>query len=136
MPSLLASPLWTTAQRREVPHLRGRILKGFRASRIFGNCTFLKRVDPRTMSRPNSLPICQGRTTPTIWSSPRGRTGASKSSIPGRRTPRNMQLVSGATDPAESHRGPVRRYKIAVIEGDGIGREVVAEGLRVLEAAG
>jgi tartrate dehydrogenase/decarboxylase/D-malate dehydrogenase len=30
----------------------------------------------------------------------------------------------------------VRRYKIAVIEGDGIGREVVAEGLRVLEAAG
>jgi len=47
-----------------------------------------------------------------------------------------MQLVSGATDPAESHRGPVRRYKIAVIEGDGIGREVVAEGLRVLEAAG
>ena len=30
----------------------------------------------------------------------------------------------------------MRRYKIAVIEGDGIGREVVAEGLRVLEAAG
>jgi tartrate dehydrogenase/decarboxylase/D-malate dehydrogenase len=30
----------------------------------------------------------------------------------------------------------VSRYKIAVIEGDGIGREVVAEGLRVLEAAG
>jgi len=30
----------------------------------------------------------------------------------------------------------VKRYKIAVIEGDGIGREVVAEGLRVLEAAG
>jgi tartrate dehydrogenase/decarboxylase/D-malate dehydrogenase len=28
------------------------------------------------------------------------------------------------------------RYKIAVIEGDGIGREVVPEGLRVLEAAG
>jgi tartrate dehydrogenase/decarboxylase/D-malate dehydrogenase len=28
------------------------------------------------------------------------------------------------------------RYKIAVIEGDGIGREVVAEGLRVLEIAG
>ena len=27
-------------------------------------------------------------------------------------------------------------YKIAVIEGDGIGREVVPEGLRVLEAAG
>jgi tartrate dehydrogenase/decarboxylase / D-malate dehydrogenase len=30
----------------------------------------------------------------------------------------------------------VTRYKIAVIEGDGIGREVVPEGLRVLEAAG
>jgi tartrate dehydrogenase/decarboxylase/D-malate dehydrogenase len=30
----------------------------------------------------------------------------------------------------------VNRYKIAVIEGDGIGREVVPEGLRVLEAAG
>jgi tartrate dehydrogenase/decarboxylase/D-malate dehydrogenase len=28
------------------------------------------------------------------------------------------------------------RYKIAVIEGDGIGREVVPEGIRVLEAAG
>jgi tartrate dehydrogenase/decarboxylase / D-malate dehydrogenase len=28
------------------------------------------------------------------------------------------------------------RYKVAVIEGDGIGREVVPEGLRVLEAAG
>ncbi len=28
------------------------------------------------------------------------------------------------------------RYKIAVIEGDGIGLEVVPEGLRVLEAAG
>jgi tartrate dehydrogenase/decarboxylase/D-malate dehydrogenase len=30
----------------------------------------------------------------------------------------------------------VTRYKIAVIEGDGIGREVVPEGLRVLEAVG
>jgi tartrate dehydrogenase/decarboxylase/D-malate dehydrogenase len=30
----------------------------------------------------------------------------------------------------------VNHYKIAVIEGDGIGREVVPEGLRVLEAAG
>jgi tartrate dehydrogenase/decarboxylase/D-malate dehydrogenase len=29
----------------------------------------------------------------------------------------------------------LKRYKIAVIEGDGIGREVVPEGLRVLEAA-
>ena len=30
----------------------------------------------------------------------------------------------------------MNRYKIAVIEGDGIGREVVPEGVRVLEAAG
>src|SRR5947199_975062 len=30
----------------------------------------------------------------------------------------------------------VKRYKIAVIEGDGIGREVVPEGLRVLEVIG
>jgi tartrate dehydrogenase/decarboxylase / D-malate dehydrogenase len=30
----------------------------------------------------------------------------------------------------------VNSYKIAVIEGDGIGREVVPEGLRVLEAVG
>ena len=30
----------------------------------------------------------------------------------------------------------MNRYKIAVIEGDGIGREVVPEGLRVLEAVG
>lgn len=30
----------------------------------------------------------------------------------------------------------MNQYKIAVIEGDGIGREVVPEGLRVLEAAG
>jgi tartrate dehydrogenase/decarboxylase / D-malate dehydrogenase len=30
----------------------------------------------------------------------------------------------------------VKNYKIAVIEGDGIGREVVPEGIRVLEAAG
>lgn len=30
----------------------------------------------------------------------------------------------------------MKRYRIAVIEGDGIGREVVPEGLRVLEAAG
>lgn len=30
----------------------------------------------------------------------------------------------------------MKRYKIAVIEGDGIGREVVPEGMRVLEAAG
>ena len=29
----------------------------------------------------------------------------------------------------------MKRYKIAVIEGDGIGREVVPEGIRVLEAA-
>ena len=33
-------------------------------------------------------------------------------------------------------RGTLKRYKIAVIEGDGIGREVVPEGMRVLEAAG
>jgi tartrate dehydrogenase/decarboxylase/D-malate dehydrogenase len=33
-------------------------------------------------------------------------------------------------------RGVVSRYKIAVIEGDGIGHEVVPEGLRVLEAVG
>jgi len=32
-------------------------------------------------------------------------------------------------------RGALKTYKIAVIEGDGIGREVVPEGLRVLEAA-
>ena len=30
----------------------------------------------------------------------------------------------------------MKNYKIAVIEGDGIGKEVVAEGIRVLEAAG
>jgi tartrate dehydrogenase/decarboxylase/D-malate dehydrogenase len=30
----------------------------------------------------------------------------------------------------------LKRYKIAVIEGDGIGREVVPEGMRVLETAG
>ena len=30
----------------------------------------------------------------------------------------------------------MKRYKIAVIEGDGIGREVVPEGMRVLETAG
>src|SRR4030088_1856810 len=32
-------------------------------------------------------------------------------------------------------RGHLKNYKIAVIEGDGIGREVVPEGIRVLEAA-
>jgi len=32
-------------------------------------------------------------------------------------------------------RGELKRYRIAVIEGDGIGREVVPEGIRVLEAA-
>ncbi len=32
-------------------------------------------------------------------------------------------------------RGKLKNYKIAVIEGDGIGREVVPEGIRVLEAA-
>jgi tartrate dehydrogenase/decarboxylase/D-malate dehydrogenase len=30
----------------------------------------------------------------------------------------------------------MKRYKIAVIAGDGIGKEVMPEGLRVLEAAG
>ncbi|HYU70915.1 MAG TPA: tartrate dehydrogenase, partial [Burkholderiales bacterium] len=30
----------------------------------------------------------------------------------------------------------MKSYKIAVIPGDGIGKEVVPEGLRVLEAAG
>ena len=30
----------------------------------------------------------------------------------------------------------MKRYKIAVIPGDGIGKEVVPEGVRVLEAAG
>jgi tartrate dehydrogenase/decarboxylase/D-malate dehydrogenase len=30
----------------------------------------------------------------------------------------------------------VHRYKIAVIEGDGIGREVVPDGIRVLESVG
>ena len=29
----------------------------------------------------------------------------------------------------------MKRYRIAVIEGDGIGHEVVPEGVRVLEAA-
>jgi len=33
-------------------------------------------------------------------------------------------------------RGTLKHYKVAVIEGDGIGREVVPEGMRVLEAAG
>lgn len=32
--------------------------------------------------------------------------------------------------------GTLKTYKIAVIEGDGIGREVVPEGIRVLESAG
>src|SRR6266550_6471036 len=32
-------------------------------------------------------------------------------------------------------RGNLKNYKIAVIEGDGIGREVIPEGIRVLEAA-
>ena len=32
-------------------------------------------------------------------------------------------------------RGNLKTYKIAVIEGDGIGREVVPEGIRVLDAA-
>lgn len=31
---------------------------------------------------------------------------------------------------------PLKQFKIAVIEGDGIGREVVPEGLRILEAVG
>jgi tartrate dehydrogenase/decarboxylase / D-malate dehydrogenase len=30
----------------------------------------------------------------------------------------------------------MREYRIAVIPGDGIGKEVVPEGIRVLEAAG
>jgi len=30
----------------------------------------------------------------------------------------------------------LKNYKIAVIEGDGIGHEVVPEGVRVLEAVG
>ena len=30
----------------------------------------------------------------------------------------------------------MKRYKIAVIPGDGIGKEVMPEGVRVLEAAG
>lgn len=37
---------------------------------------------------------------------------------------------------AIAHGDRVRRYRIAVIPGDGIGREVIPEGLRALEAAG
>src|SRR5947209_10816433 len=35
-----------------------------------------------------------------------------------------------------THTAAVRRYKVATIPGDGIGQEVVPEGIRVLEAAG
>ena len=37
--------------------------------------------------------------------------------------------------PFASEKDSNRIYKIAVIPGDGIGREVVPEGVRVLEAA-
>src|SRR5581483_92350 len=36
------------------------------------------------------------------------------------------------TDPGEN----LKEYRVAVLEGDGIGHEVVPEGIRVLEAAG
>src|SRR3712207_5699507 len=44
----------------------------------------------------------------------------------------------GAGPDAKPHRGELfmTKHKIAVIAGDGIGKEVVPEGIRVLEAAG
>jgi tartrate dehydrogenase/decarboxylase/D-malate dehydrogenase len=54
-------------------------------------------------------------------------------SIRGQKKPSNIQL----TEPDQRTAAPrLKTYKIAVIEGDGIGHEVVPEGLRVLEAAG
>jgi tartrate dehydrogenase/decarboxylase / D-malate dehydrogenase len=44
-------------------------------------------------------------------------------------------MSSPFTPTASGLRGPLRSYRIAVIEGDGIGREVVPEGIRVLDAA-
>ena len=45
-------------------------------------------------------------------------------------------MISEKSDLLEcKERGKLKSYKIAVIEGDGIGREVVPEGIRVLEAA-
>lgn len=52
----------------------------------------------------------------------------------------SLHTYCGAEDSSKLYKSgrerTLKRYKIAVIEGDGIGREVVPEGLRVLEAVG
>src|SRR4051794_13831283 len=49
-----------------------------------------------------------------------------------------MKRKTGDKPPTQQRREPgsVPSYRIAVIAGDGIGKEVVPEGQRVLEAAG
>jgi tartrate dehydrogenase/decarboxylase / D-malate dehydrogenase len=52
---------------------------------------------------------------------------------------RKSEILIPSSEPQQDKTaggGRVKQYTIAVIEGDGIGREVVPEGLRVLEAVG
>src|ERR671913_63679 len=46
------------------------------------------------------------------------------------------RLYAGTASRAETSMATNRVYNVAVIPGDGIGKEVVPEGIRVLEAAG
>ena len=48
----------------------------------------------------------------------------------------NISPAAGYRLPATGYRLPTMKHRIAVIPGDGIGKEVVPEGMRVLEAAG
>jgi len=57
----------------------------------------------------------------------------------GRFGPLQGNQITGISGPAKTTRklsmSAKKQYRIAVIPGDGIGKEVVPEGLRVLEAA-
>src|SRR3954467_14190079 len=51
-----------------------------------------------------------------------------------RGAPAKSSVATDATDPTE--RTPMTTYHLAVIPGDGVGTEVIPEGLRVLRRAG
>src|SRR5947209_11456234 len=84
------------------------------------------RLPKSSAVAPNSRVGRQRR--PILSSTPSAISSARRTFV---RSP-HFAASSQTTSPG----GVLKKYKIAVIEGDGIGREVVPEGIRVLEAAG
>ena len=113
-------------------------------------CPFILsiRPPPGNAALADALICCRQRAGPAsplrhvgALSAPRSETRLCEPR-PGRRAPLRrigpQDVVSFTVPPGKSRqeRKPMAKHKIALIPGDGIGKEVVPEGMRVLEAAG